>query len=251
MANNSFAPALRNRFSRKWGGSAGDGVDPYITGYHFIHFSYLPPRLVNSVRQPNGRDNLSQDDIKNLLSAACLSVTLPGGIVNKTEFNGLGGTKWAVPTNVDYDTSMSIRFLEFSSLPILAIMHGWTRMIRDYRAGVTPLDSGGSNDSAYSKSQYAGTMYYWTTKPDGRLVEYYACLTGVFPMKDPTDQYGSDLTTVEKLELDIDWNVDTLWHESWVKDRCQSLANTFYSEGYGGATGSGKANTYGSSEPSV
>ena len=61
-------------------------------------------------------------------------------------------------------------------------------------------------------------------KPDGYEVEYYSCMSGLFPLKDPTDQYGGDITTYDKLELDIDFSLDYLWHEPWVKANCQSYA---------------------------
>jgi hypothetical protein len=248
---NSFAPiaAGTNKFSRKWAGSTRDSVDPFITGYFFIHFAYLPPKLIDNIKRGGGNDGLSTDqEVKNVLSSTCQSVTLPGATINKAEFNGLGGIKWAVPTNVEFDNTVSMRFLEYSSLPILAIMHGWVRMIRDYRSGVSTLDSGGSKsgDAKYTKSEYASTAYFWTTKPDGHLVEYAACLTGLFPMKDPTDQYGAEITTTDKLELDVDWNVDYVFREPWVYDRCQNLANTYY-----GAwnDGNGVIGGYGSTEP--
>lgn len=233
--NNSFAPAANqsNRFSRKFAGSTTDSVDPYISGYFFVNFSYLPAKLVDFIRHSKGNDGIGTTaEVKNLLAASCLSVTMPGATVNKAEFTGLGGIRWSVPSNVEFDNTVTLRFLEYSSLPLLAIFHGWTRMIRDYRAGVSPLKG-----NEYTKSEYSGTMYYWTTKPDGHTVEYFACLTGLFPMKDPTDQYGGDITTYDKLEVDIDFNVDYVWHEEWVKTRCQAESIKYYDTAWGGLTG--------------
>lgn len=225
MASNSFAPITANRFTRKWGGSTTDAVDPYISGYFFTAWAYLPARLGESIQLAGGTDGINSDAAQ-VLEASCLSVTVPGGTVNKTEFTGLGGTRWSAPTNVEYDNTATVRFLEFSTLPILAIMHGWVRLIRDYRLGVTQ-----TLESTYSKSEYSGTMYYWTTKPDGVTVEYYACMSGMFPMKDPTDLYGADITTYDKLEVDVDFNVDYIWHEPWVKSKCKSYASTYSGEG--------------------
>lgn len=232
MAKNAFAPIAgpSNKFSRRWGGTTGSSpVDPYITGYHFVNFSYLPQNLPQAVSAAGGNDSFtSMGEIQNFLNSACLSVTLPGGTLNKAEFNGLGNVRWSVPTNVDYDNSCTLRFVEYSGLPVLGIMHGWVRMIRDYKYGTSLL---GANNGAsalggeYNKSNYAASMYYWTTEPNGEKVEYYAALTGLFPMKDPSDQFGHDLTSIDKLEIDIDFNVDYMWHESWVKDKCQTFAN--------------------------
>jgi hypothetical protein len=217
-ATNAFAALGANRFSRKWGGTTEGGtVDPYISGYFFTKWVAIPS--IETYAQIASKAGLSsKETIQKVLRASCLAVTMPGGTVNKAEFTGLGGIKWSVPTNVEHDNTVSIKFLEFSTLPILSIMHGWVRLIRDYRTGVSPL----TGSPGYTKSKYAGTLYYWTTQPDGKTIEYAACLTGVFPLKDPTDQYGGDLTTVDKLELDIDFNVDYVWHEDWVVTQCES-----------------------------
>jgi len=224
-AANAFAALKENRFSRKWGGTtAGSAVDPYISGYFFTHWAAVPPKLHEYSPIASNSGVSDSGTVTDVLHAACLAVTIPGGTVNKAEFAGLGGVKWSAPTNVEYDNTVTLKFLEFSTLPILAIMHGWVRLIRDYRTGVSPLVGG----DAYTKSNYAGTMYYWTTKPDGQTIEYAACLTGVFPLKDPTDQYGGDLATIDKLELDIDFNVDYIWHEDWVVTQCEQYTLRSY-----------------------
>ena len=238
--SNSFAPIRSNTFTRKWGGSGGDAVDPYVSGYFFTHWSYLPPSLGVAIDVAKGPDSINENaQAEDVLKSSCLSVTIPGGTVNKAEFTGLGGTKWSVPTNVEFDNTVTLKFLEFSSLPILAIMHGWVRLIRDYRTGISEQLSGDS----YTQSNYSGTMYYWTTRPEGLTIEYYSCMSGMFPLKDPTDQYGGDLTTYDKIEIDIDFNVDYVWHEEWVKTRCTTLAQDTHKtrestslakDGYGG-----------------
>jgi len=231
----SFAPMTLpdNTFSRKWGGTKGNTIDPYITGYHFIKFAYLPTTLSANVAISDGTlSDLQAGTIKNILASACLSVTIPGATVNKAEFNGLGNVRFAVPSNVDWDNTLSMRFLESSGLPILGIMHGWVRMIRDYRTGVSRLAAAGE----YTKSNYASTLYYWTTEPNGKNVEYHSCMTGVYPMKDPTDQFGHDITAYDKLEIDIDWNVDYLWHETWTKTDCQDFADKYHSAAQDGGT---------------
>jgi len=217
---NSFKSITENGFSRKWGGAQSSTVDPYISGYFHTNWAYIPNTLVDQVKVPAGPDGIENiGNIQEILRSSCLAVTLPGGTVNKAEFSGLGGIKWAAPTNVEFDNTVTVKFLEFSGLPIMSIVSGWVRLIRDYRAGVSPLKAG-----TYGKSNYAGTMYYWTTQPDGIQVEYAACISGMFPMKDPMDQFGGDLTTYDKLEMDIDFNADYVWRESWVYDRCTTLS---------------------------
>lgn len=219
---NSFVNVANNMVTRNFGGTVAGVADPYVTGYHFIYFAKLPPALIDYIDLPD------TGSIQNILAGACLSVTPPGGTLNKVEFTGLGGVKWAVPANVDYGNSVSVKFLEFNGLPILNIMHGWIKMIRDYRTGTTDLVDG-ETLSGYTKASYAGIMYYWTTAPDAKTVEYYACYDGVFPTKDPQDLFTSDVETVGRLDSEIEFNVDYIWHEAWTKEKCQRYADQVYS----------------------
>lgn len=227
--HNSFAALQDNQFTRKWGGSHAGVVDPYVSGYFFVYWSYLPNKLGVAVKQVGGTTCGIETvtDCQTVLKSSCLAVTIPGGTVNKAEFTGLGGVKWSVPTNVEFDNTVTFKFLEFSTLPILSIIRGWVRLIRDYRTGISEVIG---SEGAYTKSNYSATCYYWTTKPDGNSVEYYNCMTGLFPLKDPTDQYGADLTTIDKLEIDIDFSLDHQFVEDWVRDRCVSLSATAYGQ---------------------
>lgn len=231
---NAFANVLKNNaYDRNFGGTGGDVVaDPYISGYHYIRWTWIPKKLGNVINDGGGgtihavNQGLNNvENIKKFLQGACLAVTPPGGTLNKTEFTGIGGMKWAVPTNIDYTNQLTIKFLEFHHLPVLTIFRSWVRMIRDFKSGTSHL---WSNEDHYSKENYAGTLFYWTTKPDGKTVEYSACYTGVFPTKDPQDLYSGDLTAVDKLEVDIEFSIDMAYHEKWVYTKCQGFANTIY-----------------------
>ena len=109
-----------------------------------------------------------------------------------------------------------------AGLPISSIMHAWVKMIRDYRTGVSNLEG----DDNYTKPNYACVMYYWTTKPDGKTLEYYACYDGCFPSKDPQDLLTSDIETVGRLDVEIEFNVDYAWHEPWVKTKIENSWRT-------------------------
>lgn len=224
----AFLEMARNLRDRNFGGTSGTQVaDPYISGYHFTTWrlpSYLNDYMTKGFMgategNPNIIDNYS--DAQSVLAATCLSVTPPGGTLNKAEFIGLGGTKWSVPTNIDYGNSLTCKFVEMTGLPILQIIGGWVKMIRDNKIGLSHLHG----FSELSKENYAATVFYWTTKPDGFTVEYSACYSGVFPTKDPQDLFTGDVASVDKLEMDIDFNVDFIWHEDWVHEKCQYFAN--------------------------
>jgi len=221
----SFAELGSNILTRKFGGTTAGVADPYVTGYHYCWFDKLPAGLASYVQDGRaGLENLGQ--IQSVLAASCLSVTPPGGTLNKIEYTGLGGVKWAVPGNIDYGNTVSVKFLEFNHTPILDIMHYWVKLIRDYRTGATDLIDGDEGEG-YTKKTYAGMMYYWTTAPDARTVEYYAAYDGVFPAKDPQDLFTSDVETVGRLDLEIEFNVDYAWHEPWVFTKCDAFAENF------------------------
>lgn len=221
MAINSFAPLANgtNKFTRKFGTDVNEVV-PYTSGRGFVHFATIP-RNLNAVTNHHRPEIIIADnnDIRNILESSNISLTIPGKQVNTTEFTGLGGITWGVPTTVTTDSAISMRFIEMSSLPILSIFHGWVRMIQDNRAGVSLLQG-----DEFKKANYASNVYYWTTKPDGETVEYAACFTGVFPLKDPSDLYGYDLSVVDKVEVDVDFRFDYMFEEKWVYNRCADLA---------------------------
>jgi len=222
--NTSFNVVANNFVDRNFGGTKAGTGDPYLTGTHFVKFYDIPAGLIQSVQSSQGNAGFSSNaDIAKFLQGTCLSVTPPGGTLSKVQFVGLGGSKWNVPGNVDYGDSVSMKFIEMSAAPFLAIMHGWVRMIREYRTGLSRVIAKGPTDYK-TKSMYSCNILYWTTKPDGVSVEYSALYSGCFPQKDPQDMYGSDVTTVDKIEPDMEFNVDRIWHEDWVKVKAQNEA---------------------------
>jgi len=219
----SFSGLNENYATRRFGGTLAGVADPYVTGYHYVWFDKIPNGL--SKYAGGGNANISSSaEIQAVLASTCLSVTPPGGTLNKVEFTGLGGIKWAVPGNIDYGNTVSVKFFEFNKTPLLDIMHGWVKMIRDYRTGTSLLEDG-EDGGGYSKKTYSCIMYYWTTAPDGKTVEYFACYDGVFPTKDPQDLFTSDVETVGRLDMEIEFNVDYAWHEDWVFKKCQTFSN--------------------------
>jgi len=227
---NAFSNVLNNQFDRNFGGTTVGTADPYLSGFHFIEFLALPKNLSKYVGGADGKkavsNGLDSTHLQTMLAGSCVGVTPPGGTLEKTEFTGLGGIKFSVPTSINYSNSMTVKFLEFSSLPILAIFSGWIRMIRDYKTGVSNLKG-----DDYTKSNYAGTMLYWTTKPDGKTVEFSSAYTGMFPLKDPMDMYTGEFTSQDKVEIDIEFNVDYILHEDWVHDKAQGLADQRHNTG--------------------
>jgi hypothetical protein len=222
----SFAALQNNIVTRKFGGTISGVANPYLSGTFFVWFENIPTALLKYTSQ--GRSGISDTGtIQNILAASCLSVTPPGGTLNSVEFTGLGGIKWTMPTSIDVPSSVSAKFLEFENTPQLDIWHGWIKMIRDYRLGISDVLNDQGDGSGFTKKTFAATMYYWTTSPDGATVQQYACFDGCYPTKDPQDLYSGDVENVGKLEVEQEFKFDYAWHEPWVLDKCQTYARKF------------------------
>jgi len=222
----SFAELGNQLLSRKFGGTTTGVANPLLSGYFFIWIENIPTALLQYTAE-GGSGISSTSEIQNILAASCIGVTPPGGTLNAVDFTGLGGVKWTVPSNIDYGNTVSTKHIEFENTPILDIYHGWIKMIRDYRMGITDVLESYDDGSGNSKATYACTIYYWTTTPDGKYVQYYACYDGCFPKKDPQDLYSGDVETVGRIDVEQEWNLDYAYHEPWVKDKCQSYADGF------------------------
>lgn len=214
-----------NPFSRRWGSNnASSAVDPYITGYCFVKFKHFPS--LSNIISESDNPALSNEQAVNVLTSLVSSVTIPGATLNKAEFSGLGGIKWFYPTNADWDNTITMKFREMAGAPVHAIIHSWVKRICDYRAGIMRTDNSSTGGSP-TKSDFTSSMYYWTTRPDGRTLNYHSLATGMFPTKDPTDMFGHDIEAIDKLELDIDFSLDVLYHEKFTYDACYGFANDY------------------------
>ncbi len=158
----------------------------------------------------------NKDEISTMLAACCTGVTPPGGTLNKVEFTGIGGVKWGVPGSIEYGTSVTLKFMELQGLPITTIISAWVQLIRDNRTGISNVPK-----SDYDQTNYSGTLLYWTTTPNAQNVQYYAAYDGIFPLKDPSDLFSSDVETVDKVDIEIEFNVNRVYRDSWVYELCQ------------------------------
>jgi len=217
-----------NQFTKTFGGTSKGTATPFISGYFGVYFDDIPGTLANYI------DGLSASDITRILSCTLMSITVPSVTVNKTTFNGIGGKKWSVVTNIDVGDSISCRFTEFSGLPIAKIFYTWARLARSPRYHASIL-----NGEQYKKSAYSCSVFYWVTRPgmyvdsgNNTDIEVAYCFTGCFPSKAPTDAFGSDVSTNDKVEIDMDFNVDEMFCSldpdcDWVIEKCQTMASKY------------------------
>lgn len=221
MATEFYSPLLTGQgaFQRKWGTSPNKIVEPYVTGYHFANFSYVPSQISNVMATmfPSS-DLVPSKSIANILSSTVLAVNVPGININRTTVEGLGGIKFTLPTSTEFENTFSVKFLEVSGTPIFKIISSWARLVRDTIYGISLSNN---------KSSYSGSMFYWTTRPDGITVEFACCLSGIYPTKIPTDSFSHDLANIDKLEIEVEFAVDYIFLEKWVYDACKGLAASY------------------------
>ena len=233
MGANTNNGYLNNLFSRSFGGTQEPRVsDPYISGYGYLYFDNIPSSLTSMTESFS---NIT--DISKALTALSYVITPPTIALEKLNIQGVGGTQWNAPTRLNINGDYTIEFIELSQTPITKILDGWVTMIRDYRTGVSALNGNNSNAgssnnlaAAYSKSSYAGTMYYWTTKPDGITIETAWYYTGVFPLTFVSSEFVTDVATNGELKITATMSFDNIYKYSQQQIAGNtSLATTLYS----------------------
>lgn len=229
MIHNPFASAIEHYGTRFYGSSIGQiAVDPYTSGTFYIWFSF-PEGFDATVLGLEKIKNIgitSARDLKKLLCGSCIGVTPPGATLNKIEFGGTGGSKWAIPGSIDYGTSITLKFFEFKNIPIISIFSQWFSLIRSNLTGLSRLIT-----DQYNQPTYSGTLLYWTTDPSGGI-QYYAAYDGVFPLKNPQDAAVSDIDSIDKLEIDLEFNVNKVITEDWVSGLCSDIMNEHMKESH-------------------
>ena len=228
----SFQNVFNNAYSRTFGGTKKGTADPFIGGYFGVYFTDIPEslKLDNMAKDISSQSSSKGSSVATLLSASCLSLNVPSVTLNKTTFNGIGSKKWAVPTNIDVGDSISLRFMEYSGLPIAKIFYHWVNAIRNIRHMASAL-----KDGTYTKSNYSCSIYYWITNPSmnpsKKDIEVAFCFTGCFPDKAPIDAFNADVGTNDKVEHDITFNVDEVFcsldpEQEWVATKCVNIMQT-------------------------
>lgn len=201
-----------DKYMRFFGGSPKENpIDPYLTGWHYMFIS-MPGTLINFITADAADSAGNENDQpitqpEEILNIHNLSLTPPATTLNKATMNSIGGFKWSVPTNMDIGDNITVRYNEYSGLPIYRIHKGWVDFIRNTNLGI----SNSNEASNLYQTDYKATIIYATTRPDGESIEFCSKFTGVFPTKIPTDSFASDIATSDKLEIDIEYSIDFMY----------------------------------------
>lgn len=201
--------------------------DAFVTGYFFVWFT-VPQDVAKVFSSLFAQDkyNLVEsnaNDLGLMLSALVTGVTsIPETTLNQTSMTALGGTKWGVATNIDHPTTVTFRFRELSGLPVLKTIASWFTLIRDPNSGISLLQN-----KNYTKKNWSGEAILAYTKPDGVTVETATRFEGLYPLKYPTDLLTSDVGTVNPLEPDIEFHVDSIWSDKLAYDAGVNIIKRF------------------------
>lgn len=200
--------------------------DGFLTGYWLLWIQ-VPDAVSDVFSSLFGPDtyNLVTDasDMSKALSALATGVpSIPDTTYNQTSMNGVGGTKWGVTTNIDTPSTFSVKFRELQGMPILKTIVSWFTLIRDPQSGASLLTG-----SDYTKKNFFGNATLVYLKPDMQTVESATVFEGICPLKYPTDLLNSDNATVEPLEPEVEFHVDSIWNGQSAYQAGVSIVSEF------------------------
>ena len=206
--------------------------DAFVTGYFFVWFD-VPTKVADVFTKLFASDkaNLVEanaGDMGKMLSALTTGLpSIPDTTINQNSMPGIGGVKWGVATNIDHPTTASFKFRELSSLPVCKTIASWFTLIRDPNSGLSLLQGEVGGGDAYTKKNWSGSALLCYTKPDGITVEMATRFEGIYPLKYPTDLFTSDVATVDPLEPEFEFHVDSIWSDTKAFEEGRDIIKRF------------------------
>lgn len=237
QANNPFLS--ENKYGRFFGGSKGENpIDAYVTGYHYIFFeigSELQKAIYGQIveNSVDGSEKSFDSNIAGILNIHNTNFTPAAISLNKTTVPGMGGRKYHQPTSMELGDNVSVNYNEYSGLPIYKIHKYWVNSIRNKDfGGIGSLDGKEGSPSFTYKDDYSANIYYATVRPDGKTIETAQLYTGAFPTKIPSDSFASDIASIEKVDVSIDYSYDYLYdNEKVIIDKLKVLIGNSLASG--------------------
>jgi hypothetical protein len=208
MAKNKFLQ--QDKYSRYFGGSKGENpLDVYVTGFHYL-FVDMPDKLKqyiisNCAASSGVKGKYEITEPAEILSIHNTSVTPPGSTLGKTTHTSIGNMKWNNPTTLELGDEITCKFNEYAGVPIYRIHRAWVNFIIDTNLGLN-----NHPEPVYVEDMKAN-MWYATTRPDGKTIEFGAKFTGVWPTKSPTDIFVSDIASSDKIDVDMSYSIDHMY----------------------------------------
>ena len=226
----------RNLFNKRF--SLGlNQEDAYVSGYFGIRFQFgniLNDILKTGQFSAGGFDKSDVQEAHLMLSSLCEGVTtLPGGTLNVVDITAMGGAKWGAPGSVDHGDQVTLKFREMSNQPIKKFITAWTNLVRHTNTAMSELHTEGEagTGSDYTKRNFSADLVYWTSKPNGRDIEFAVKMNGVYPLSDLSSQISADIATVDGQTFDVNFHVDDLWWDTRTMLEAQGIVEEFHATG--------------------
>jgi len=163
--------------------------DPYITGWHFTKF-ILPSFTA---------EYISGMEHEIILDGHVMSVDLPK--IEAEKYLDLSGQDKLRLTK----TPACVTFLEMSGTPIHHILTGWFQKVIE-------INKPGDHKTV-------GKLYYWTTQPNGRTLEYCCCLEDIYPLTNGDHNFSADITINDKLLYKMEFNCSRIDKTKRIQDK--------------------------------
>jgi len=192
-------------------------TDPLVTGYSFVQF-HVPAKIFDASEHSD--ESIGKTDVASAetwLSANCYSVTLPDVSIGTVEVEGFQGQWINVPGKLEIGSkTTSATYWETYNLDITQIIRQWVYSIRDPRVGTAAprLHEEATSATAtplYRSKNYKGYIYWFMTDPSYSRILIAAEFLGTWPTKVPYSAINTDIKTVDKVELSVDFAFDKFY----------------------------------------
>ena len=206
IVNNASHPHPISRYH----GGAKRNNHPYISGYWY--FLVNPPERLFGAAGSN-----TYKKARDWLFTTAEGFTPPNRTLSKVQVPGMGGMHSNYISGQDVTQTFSITFREYQELPIFNILQTWTSVM-DPNTGVSPLAG-----DEYVPANYKGSAFVALCKPTVGVrnnginvpvgmaaedIEQVFYFDGVYPEGVPHESLGSDISTIEGLQIPVSFSFD-------------------------------------------
>lgn len=172
----------------------------FVTGYWYIIWTRLPSGVVD-------------EDFNSVMRFTNKGLTLPDVTLSFAEANvGFAGAgKISTPTTIDVGTEFTLKFQEYSGLPVLKNIRKWVTAIRDPFTGTSKIPN-------YSWQQYTGECLAVLTKPvfgdtgGEDIIEDAFLFTRCMPSNVPNSALNQDSTASDLVAPDINFKFAAMFN---------------------------------------
>ena len=184
-------------------------IDPYITGYAFLKWIYIPEWVTKPFGDAGQMKAMLGKNVKSVQGLS--SLTLNTGAVTA----GFTANETHFATNLQKATGFSTNCQEYAGSPMRHMATHWVHGIRDPRTGIAqyPMFDGATGE--YGAKYHTAEAIYIVMRPDayntkasGHNIEHACYLTNIMPLNVPRDHLNTTFGTNDLVEFELQWSAD-------------------------------------------